>query len=193
MKKTFFPVKPVRRAPLRSNPKPTTFVLTYGPYFIIAQAEGVLGIMTVPGKGLRLGIESIEARIGADPQLSGSVFIKGSDPVAGYRFRVTHIVFVIGEAIAVVLVEAVFRPEPQEPLAVLEHAFYRIDRQAVRDGNPFNGNVLLLGVEKLPWDEEHDEPRAHSPKSDEVCFFLWLALVIQHIPPYFHEDRGFRS
>jgi hypothetical protein len=68
-KRTGCTIQPIEPAS-RTNPQHACTILEYGPDLVATQALGIIGVVLVPGKLLRVEIESIEATAkAANPEI----------------------------------------------------------------------------------------------------------------------------
>lgn len=55
--------------------------------------------------------------------ISASILADDLNPIAGKRSRVCRVVLIDFECVAIIAIQPILRPEPQEPSSILENTF----------------------------------------------------------------------
>ena len=95
------------------------------------QAVGILRVVGVTNTPFRPGVELVHAGIRSRPQVALVVLHQVPNEVVAETSRVIRAVLVDDERIAVIPIEAVSGPEPDEPPAILQDVDDVVLRQAV--------------------------------------------------------------
>ena len=116
---------------------------------IMSQASGIGRIVQVACKSLGDGVESTQATAqGADPEDAGLIYEKRGDVIRRQGGGALRIVTEDGENVAVVPIEPLIRPEPQEALFILEKGLDdRLRRAASDKENIDKAHIPLLSLE----------------------------------------------
>jgi hypothetical protein len=90
-----------------------------------------LGDASERSEGFLQGIEQVDARMRAHPQPAPAVFLEADDGIAAQAGGVVKVIAESFKVVSVESVQAIPRPEPHEPLAVLRDARDRIAGNAI--------------------------------------------------------------
>ena len=97
----------------------------------------------------RRAIEPVETIEGADPENPGAVLVNVVDNAIAQAVGVFGVGPVHDETVTIVLVQAIQRGEPHEPLPILQHGLHRPLRQALLEGKVLEPGVLRLSGQDL--------------------------------------------
>jgi hypothetical protein len=126
-------VKPVHPA-IFSQPEIATTVACDTPNGIAAKAVGVPGVWNVSLTSLGHGIESVDARMSSDPQITMVVFYEISNEVVAQAPGIIGVVFEYHEGVAVIAVEALTSRKPHETPVILQYCDNIVLREAIAGG-----------------------------------------------------------
>lgn len=106
----------------------------------------VVRVVTIACELFRARIEPVQSTAqGANPEETRLIFEECGDGVSRQRGGIFRIVAVDGEAVAIVLVESLLRPQPQESQPILKHSLHDGLRGAgIGERNLHEADIPLL-------------------------------------------------
>lgn len=118
-------VIPAKAAAESAGPDGSHAVLQQGPDIPVADAAGLPGIRKETGETSVFRFKTVQAPVGSDPDISPAVLQYGPDIVIGDAVRIAGFRAKCGESVAVILVQSVLGPDPDESFPILDETMPR--------------------------------------------------------------------